>query len=84
MNFGSKMQVPSVESALPGRPETMPVPPKHFVLGHPLLGPFPSHMKMVQFGMGCFWGAERRFWQMEGCLYHRRRVFGRGDRKSHL
>ena len=56
MNFGSKMQVPSVESALPGRPETMPVPPSHFVLGHPLVGPFPSHMKMVQFGMGCFWG----------------------------
>jgi peptide-methionine (S)-S-oxide reductase len=66
MTFGSKMQLPSAEYALTGRTETMPVPPSHFVLGHPLVGPFPSHLKMVQFGMGCFWGAERRFWQMEG------------------
>ena len=68
MFFDSKMKLPSAETALPGREQTMPVPPCHFVSGQPLVGPFPSHCKMVQFGMGCFWGAERRFWQMPGVL----------------
>ena len=68
MFFDSKMQLPSAETALPGREQTMPVPPCHFVSGQPLVGPFPNHCKMVQFGMGCFWGAERRFWQMPGVL----------------
>ena len=68
MFFDSKMQLPSAETALPGREQTMPVPPSHFVSGQPLVGPFPSHCKMVQFGMGCFWGAERRFWEMPGVL----------------
>ena len=66
MFFDSKMKLPSAETALPGREQTMPVPPCHFVSGQPLVGPFPSHCKMVQFGMGCFWGAERIFWNLKG------------------
>jgi peptide-methionine (S)-S-oxide reductase len=52
--------------ALPGREETMPVPDSHFVNGAPLSPPYPEHMRMAMFGMGCFWGAERRFWQCPG------------------
>ncbi|MNR16416.1 Peptide methionine sulfoxide reductase MsrA [compost metagenome] len=44
----------------------MPVPEKHFVNGNPLLGPFPGNVEFAIFGLGCFWGAERRFWQREG------------------
>ena len=44
----------------------MPVPPQHFVNGHPLKPPFPEHLQQAIFGLGCFWGAERKFWQTEG------------------
>ena len=44
----------------------MQVPERHFVHGRPLVGPFPGQLQQVQFGMGCFWGAERRFWQLPG------------------
>jgi peptide-methionine (S)-S-oxide reductase len=60
------MQMPTPEEALPGRDTPMPVPDKHFVNGHPLQAPFPDGMQQVLFGMGCFWGAERRFWQIDG------------------
>src|SRR4029077_13187995 len=53
-------------SALPGRDTEMPVPARHEVLGTPLKGPFPSGVETAIFGMGCFWGAERIFWQAEG------------------
>jgi len=53
-------------SALPGRPEQMPVPERHAVLGTPLRPPFPDGMQIAIFGMGCFWGAERVFWQAPG------------------
>jgi len=53
-------------TALPGRTERMPVPAAHFVLGTPLVGPFPEGMQMAMFAMGCFWGAERKFWEAEG------------------
>ena len=66
MSFLAKMQLPKPADALPGRTETMPVPHRHFVLGQTLSGPFPNGCKTVQFGMGCFWGAERKFWQMGG------------------
>lgn len=52
--------------ALPGRQEKMQVPEKHSVNGQPLCGPFPEHLRQVQFAMGCFWGVERRFWQLPG------------------
>ena len=53
-------------SALPGRPEEMPVPAKHEVLGTPLKGPFPDGIETAIFGLGCFWGAERIFWELPG------------------
>ena len=64
--FGKKATMPAPEECLPGRAERMPVPEKHFVLGTPLKPPFPGEMESVLFGMGCFWGAERRFWQLDG------------------
>ena len=66
MSFGAKLELPSPATALPGRSETMPVPAAHFVNGAPLVPPFPSHLAQLQVGMGCFWGAERKFWQAEG------------------
>ncbi len=62
----SKTELPAPERALPGRADKMQVPERHFVNGHPLVGPFPEHLRSVQFGLGCFWGAERRFWQQPG------------------
>ena len=53
-------------SALPGRDREMPVRDSHYVLGTPLKGPFPEGVETVIFGMGCFWGAERLFWEAEG------------------
>jgi peptide-methionine (S)-S-oxide reductase len=60
------IQMPTPEQALPGRDTPMSVPETHFVNGHPLRPPFPAGMEQVQFAMGCFWGAERRFWQTPG------------------
>jgi peptide-methionine (S)-S-oxide reductase len=53
-------------STLPGRNQAMAVPAKHFVNGHPLKAPFPAGLQQAVFGMGCFWGAERLFWQRPG------------------
>jgi peptide-methionine (S)-S-oxide reductase len=61
-----KTALPSAAEALPGREQTMPVPERHFVNGNPLEAPFPDGMQRVIFGMGCFWGAERRFWELPG------------------
>ena len=67
MLFASrKTRMPTPEEALPGRPDPLPVPDAHFVNGHPLRPPFPAGMATAQFGMGCFWGAERVFWQADG------------------
>jgi peptide-methionine (S)-S-oxide reductase len=62
----NKNVLPTAEQALPGRETAMAVPEQHFVNGHPLLGPFPGNVEFAIFGMGCFWGAERRLWQQEG------------------
>ena len=59
-------QVLPKEMTLPGRSTPMPVPEKHFVNGHPIKPPFPQGMQLAQFAMGCFWGAERLFWQTPG------------------
>jgi peptide-methionine (S)-S-oxide reductase len=64
--FGKKLSLPTPTEALPGRAEAMPVPAKHFVNGNPLQPPFPNGMELALFGMGCFWGAERKFWQLNG------------------
>ncbi len=61
-----KATLPTPEEALPGREQSMPVPSSHYVNGNPLKPPFPNGMEMAMFGMGCFWGAEKKFWQQEG------------------
>lgn len=66
--FRKKVEMPSSERALPGREETMPVPETHYVNGQPLQPPFPEHLETAVLGLGCFWGAERRFWQTEGVV----------------
>ncbi len=65
--FGwKKSEVPEASQALPGRSTQVPVPAAHFVNGNPLVAPFPEDTEVAVFGMGCFWGAERRFWKMAG------------------
>ena len=67
MLFRTKTEMVSPDAALPGRTDqTMPVPAQHFVLGTPLTPPWPDGMQTAVFGMGCFWGAERKFWQLPG------------------
>lgn len=67
--FGrEKLQMPEPDDALRGRSETMPVPPAHSVLGTPLQAPFPAGSHTALFGLGCFWGAERVFWQIQGVV----------------
>jgi peptide-methionine (S)-S-oxide reductase len=64
--LSKKTEMPAPERALPGREQPMPVPDTHFVLGTPLEPPFPEDTERVIFGMGCFWGAERGFWETRG------------------
>jgi len=64
--FGKKLAIPTPEQALPGRSTAMPVPAKHYVNGNSLQSPFPPGMEQAIFGLGCFWGAERKFWQQQG------------------
>ena len=64
--FGTKSRIPRPTEALPGRTERMPVPHAHTVLGNPLSPPWPDGFEEAVFGMGCFWGAERKFWQAPG------------------
>jgi len=62
----AKLRMPEPEEALPGRAQPIPTAQTHFVNGRPLKGPYPQGTERVLFGMGCFWGAERLFWQVEG------------------
>jgi peptide-methionine (S)-S-oxide reductase len=64
--FGAKTRMVTADEALPGRDATMPVSDRHLVLGTPLVPPFPDGFEMITVGMGCFWGAERKFWQAGG------------------
>jgi peptide-methionine (S)-S-oxide reductase len=65
--FGRKrLDIPTPDEALPGRADTMPVPERHTVLGTPLVPPFPDGYEQVVVALGCFWGAERVFWQLDG------------------
>jgi len=60
------IEMPRPEDALPGRDSAMPVPSTHFVNGNPMLPPYPEHLRHAMFGLGCFWGAERKFWETPG------------------
>lgn len=64
--FGKSVRMPLPSEVLPGRDQRMPVPSHHFVNGHSLQPPFPAGTETAMFGMGCFWGAERKFWQLPG------------------
>ena len=64
--FGKPKTIPSKAEALPGRADPMPVPDAHFVNRHRLTPPFPDGLQSALFGMGCFWGAEKKFWSVPG------------------
>ncbi|MEL6159101.1 MAG: peptide-methionine (S)-S-oxide reductase MsrA [Cyanobacteria bacterium J06623_5] len=66
LGIGKKDILPSPEDVLPGRSTQMSVPDNHYVNGNALKPPFPDGMELAMFGLGCFWGAERKFWQTEG------------------
>ena len=66
MWFDKPLDLPSAEEALPGRDTPMPVEGTHAVNGHPIVPPFPAGLQQALFGLGCFWGAERRFWDQPG------------------
>jgi len=61
-----KIEMPSAEQALPGRETPLPAPERHFVNGNRIKPPFPEGLAQALFGLGCFWGAERKFWELEG------------------
>ncbi|MEM7563743.1 MAG: peptide-methionine (S)-S-oxide reductase MsrA [Pseudomonadota bacterium] len=64
--FGRPTEIPSAAQALPGRDEAMQFEPRHLVLGTSMVEPFPDDSESIVFGMGCFWGAERKFWNLPG------------------
>jgi len=66
MGWQQKLHLPEKNQALPGRSQQMPVRNRHFVNGNPIVGPFSDSLEQVDLGMGCFWGAERRFWETPG------------------
>jgi peptide-methionine (S)-S-oxide reductase len=61
--------LPNAEEALPGRADPMPTATRHFVNGHPLKPPYPAGLEQAVFGLGCFWGAERKFWELGDGIY---------------
>jgi peptide-methionine (S)-S-oxide reductase len=69
--------MPTAAEALPGRPQSLPVADKHFVNGNRLAPPFPEGLEPALFGMGCFWGAERLFWELPGVWSTSGRLRGR-------
>ncbi len=64
--LNKKLNLPKPSEALPGRAKAIPTPSRHNVLKRPLKGPYPEGLETAMFGLGCFWGAERLFWQIEG------------------
>jgi peptide-methionine (S)-S-oxide reductase len=68
MGLAEKIRMPTKEQALPGRADAMPVAERHAVLGSRMEPPFPEGARMAMFGMGCFWGAEKKLWQVPGVI----------------
>src|SRR5205809_838887 len=68
MGYADKIRMPTRDEALPGRAEKMAVGSRHAVLGTPMEPPFDAHLAVAMFGMGCFWGAEKKFWQVPGVV----------------
>jgi peptide-methionine (S)-S-oxide reductase len=66
MMFGKSARIPTAAEALPGRSDRMTVPDAHYVNGHRIAPPFPAGLELAMFALGCFWGAERKFWQLPG------------------
>ncbi|MCY3592554.1 MAG: peptide-methionine (S)-S-oxide reductase MsrA [Acidobacteria bacterium] len=66
--FFNKVRMPEPGEELRGRAETMPVPPRHYVLDAPIAPPYPEGSELAMFGLGCFWGAERKFWEAPGVI----------------
>jgi peptide-methionine (S)-S-oxide reductase len=69
LTFGKKLEMPAADKALPGRSSPIPTAHEHFVNGHPLKAPYPEGLAMAMFGLGCFWGAERKFWELGDGVY---------------
>jgi peptide-methionine (S)-S-oxide reductase len=69
LGFKKKSEMPSASEALPGRPTAIPTAQTHYVNHHPLKGPYPAGLETAIFGMGCFWGAERKFWELGEGVY---------------
>ena len=67
-SLADKLRLPTAAEALPGRPDAIPTTPTHFINGSPLKGPFAPGVPLAMFGMGCFWGAERLFWKLDGVV----------------
>jgi peptide-methionine (S)-S-oxide reductase len=67
--FEKKLEIPAAKDALPGRSSPIPTAHEHYVNGHPLKAPYPDGLAMAMFGLGCFWGAERKFWELGGGVY---------------
>ena len=68
-SFRKKLEMPAANEALPGRATAIPTAKQHFVNGHALKGPYPEGSAMAMFGFGCFWGAERKFWELGDGIY---------------
>jgi len=67
--FKKSVEMPAPGEALPGRAQPIPTASRHFVNGHPLKGPYPDGLEVAMFGLGCFWGAERKFWELSDGVY---------------
>ena len=67
--FRKSLEMPTKENALPGRPRPIPTASEHFINHHPLKGPYPAGVEKAMFGLGCFWGAERKFWELGDGIY---------------
>ena len=67
--FKKSVEMPTAAQALPGRAQPIPTASQHFINGHALKGPYPDGLETAQFGLGCFWGAERKFWELGDGVY---------------